>query len=171
MHELLRGVVKDPPPCVDTTPVPTKAGLTQRSIAMKRIENTSCGGCHSKFEPLAFGLERFDGLGSFHQHDEHGNELRDDGEVLFPGDAEPIAFGSSGELMDLLGASERVRETITWKLTQFALGRPLVAEDAAIVAEIHKSSQQNGGTYSNLLKAIVLSDLVQTIRTEPDNHN
>ncbi|HIE95942.1 MAG TPA: DUF1588 domain-containing protein, partial [Fuerstia sp.] len=39
MHELLRGVVKDPPPCVDTTPVPTKAGLTQRSIAMQRISN------------------------------------------------------------------------------------------------------------------------------------
>ena len=44
MHELLRGVVKDPPPCVDTTPVPTKAGLSQRVIAEGRIANEACGG-------------------------------------------------------------------------------------------------------------------------------
>ena len=37
MHELLRGVVRDPPPCVDTTPVPSKPGLTQRMISESRI--------------------------------------------------------------------------------------------------------------------------------------
>ena len=63
MHDLLRGVVKDPPPCVDTSPVPSKPELTQRAIAEQRIANKKCGGCHGKFEPLAFGLERFDGLG------------------------------------------------------------------------------------------------------------
>jgi hypothetical protein len=171
MHELLRGVVKDPPPCVDTTPVPTKAGLTQRSIALQRLNNTNCGGCHGKFEPLAFGLEKFDGLGSFHHHDEHGNELRDDGEVLFPGDAKPVAFKSSGELMDLLAESDRVREAITWKLTQFALGRPPVAEDAFVVESIHRTSQKEGGTYASLIKAIVMSDLVQAIKTETDEPN
>ena len=49
MHELLRGVVKDPPPCVDTTPVPTKPGLSQRMIAEERIANETCGGCHGRF--------------------------------------------------------------------------------------------------------------------------
>jgi hypothetical protein len=166
MHELLRGVVRDPPPCVDTTPVPTKPGLTNRSIAESRLANKSCTGCHAKFEPLAFGLERFDGLGTWHESDEHGNQLRDDGNVLFPGEEEPVAYQSSAELMDVLAKSDRVAQSLTWKVTQFALGRPLGAEDAAQLAEIHRAAQQGGGTYQSLMTAIVLSDLVQTTRTE-----
>jgi hypothetical protein len=168
LHDLLRGVVKDPPPCVDTTPVPSKPGLTQRAIAESRIANANCGGCHAKFEPLAFGLEKFDGLGAYHEQDEHGNKLRDDGQVLFPGRDKPIAYQSSLELMDLLAESGRVRESITWKLTQFALGRPLGAADAPIIDEIHKSAQQSGATYGNLITAVVLSDLVQKTRTETE---
>jgi hypothetical protein len=166
MHELLRGVVRDPPPCVDTSPVPTKPGLTKRAIAESRLANQSCTGCHAKFEPLSFGLEKFDGLGSFHEADEHGNTLREDGEVLFPGEERPVAYKTAAELMDLLAKSERVRESLTWKITQFALGRPLDAQDAPVIADIHHTAQQAGGTYANLMTAIVLSDLVQTTRTE-----
>ena len=91
--------------------------------------------------------------------------LRDDGEVLFPGEAEPVAYESSVELMDLLAASERVKESLTWKVAQFALGRPLVAEDAAKLKEVHLVSQEGGGTYPSLMAAIVLSDLVQKTAT------
>ena len=166
MQELLRGVVRDPPPCVDTTPVPSKPGLTQRAISEARLVNKSCTGCHAKFEPLSFGLEKFDGLGAFHEVDEHGNKLREDGNILFPGQEQPVAYKSSAELMDLLAKSDRVRETLTWKVTQFALGRPLGAEDAPIIAQIHRASQQGGGTYASLMTAIVTSDLVLMTRPE-----
>jgi hypothetical protein len=166
MHELLRGVVRDPPPCVDTTPVPTKPGLTQRAIAESRIANKNCAGCHSKFEPLSFALEKFDGLGTFHETDEHGNKLREDGNILFPGEAKPVAYESAAKLMELLAKSDRVQQSLTWKVTQFAVGRPLGAEDAAIVADIHRDAQKGGGTYASLMTAIVLSDLVQRTRTE-----
>lgn len=166
LHDLLRGTVNAPPPCVNTTPPPTKAGLTQRGIAEQRIANQQCGVCHARFEPLAFGLEKFDGIGGFHTLDEYGNQLRDDGEVLFPGEAEPVSYASSVALMDLLAASERVNESLTWKVAQFALGRPLVADDAAKLKEVHRVAQENGGTYSSLMAAIVLSDLVQQTATE-----
>ena len=162
MHDLLRGVVKDPPPCVDTTPVASQPGLSQRRIAEKRIANANCGGCHSKFEPLAFGLERFDGLGSYFEKDSHGNRLREDGQILFPGAAKPVAYRTSAELMNHLAASDRVRQSITWKLTQFALGRPLGARDARAVEAIHQAGWQNTGTYANLITAIALSELFQT---------
>jgi hypothetical protein len=80
---------------------------------------------------------------------------------LFPGEAEPVKYKSSAEMMDLLAASERVRESITWKATQFALGRPLGASDARAVAEIHRAAQEGGGTYQSLMAAIVTSDLVR----------
>ena len=169
LHELLRGVVKDPPPCVDTTPVPTKEGLTQRGVAEARIANESCGGCHAKFEPLAFGLEKFDGLGAYRDTDEHGNRLRDDGEVLFPGDASPMRYQSAAELMNTLAKSDRVRQTMTWKVTQFALGRPLVPADARILDKIHRAAQEGGGTYASLMTAIVTSELVLTTRTESND--
>lgn len=166
MHELLRGVVRDPPPCVDTTPVPTRPGLTQRDIAEARLANQACRGCHSRFEPLAFALERFDGLGSFHELNEHGNKLRQDGEVLIPGREEPIRYQTTAEFLELLSSSDRVSETLTWKVSQFAVGRPLGQEDYATMTRIHEVSQQGGGTWNSLITAIVLSDLVWMARTE-----
>jgi hypothetical protein len=167
MRELLRGVVRDPPPDVDTTPVPSTPGRSQRMVSEQRIANRSCTGCHARFEPLAFGLEKFDGLGAFHTVDAHGNNLREDGQILFPGDDQPVEYKTSRELMDRLAKSERVRETFTWKITQFSLGRPLRADDARTVAEIHRAAWQAGGTYAQIMIALVTSDLVMLTRTEP----
>ena len=75
--------------------------------------------------------------------------------------------------MDLLATSDRVKETLTWKVTQFAIGRPLTSADFDIVKEIHRNAEQiakdqgaTGATYRSLVKAIALSDLVQTTQTE-----
>ncbi len=170
MHELLRGVVNDPPPCVDTTPAPTEPGVTQRTQAVQRIINHNCGGCHSKFEPLAFGLEKYDGAGRWRESDEHGNELREDGNILFPGSADPVEYTTSAELMELLATSDRVSNSLTWKIAQFAVGRPLGAKDAALVNKIHQTLQKNGGTWQSLMTAILLSDLIQTTQTELASH-
>jgi hypothetical protein len=167
LHDLLRGTIKDPPPGTDTTPVPSKPGQSQRTIAEMRINDKACGGCHKKFEPLAFGLERYDGLGTFRTHDRFQNLLREDGELLIPGNAKPVPYKSSAELMDLLAGNDRVAENITWKLTQFALGRPLTGPDVPIVKQIHAQSLKNGGNYTDTMTAIVLSDLVRM--SQPDN--
>ncbi|MGI9472825.1 MAG: LamG-like jellyroll fold domain-containing protein [Rubripirellula sp.] len=167
LNDLLFSEVGDPPPGLDTTPVPTSPGRTHRAIATERVESTSCGGCHSRFEPLAYGLEKFDGLGAFHDLDEHGNRLREDGQILFPGEAESVGYESSAEMMDLLANSDRVKECLTRKVTQFSLGRPLYASDASTVRAIHEASQRGGGTYQSLLREIILSELVQVTRTEP----
>ena len=168
LHDVLRGVVQDPPPGLDVTPVPTKPGLSQRKIAEDRIQNKSCGGCHAKFEPLAFALEKFDGLGSWHENDEHGNKLREDGNILMPGAAKAIDYQTTAQFMDYLASSDRVSQSIAWKLAQFALGRPLGPEDAPALDEIHRESKKRGGTYHALISAIIQSDLVQTTRTEKD---
>jgi hypothetical protein len=168
LHDILRGTVKDPPAGLDTTPVPSKPGLPQRLIAEKRIGNMACGGCHSRFEPLAFGLEKYDGIGVFHHKDEHGNGLREDGEVLFPGAPDSVKYKSSKELMDLLATSDRVKESMTWKVAQFSLGRPLGSAEARSVKKIHQAAWKAGGTYASLIEAIVVSDLVMLSQTEPE---
>lgn len=161
LHDLLRGTVNDPPAGLDTTPVPSSRGQSQRLISEDRIADNSCGGCHVKFEPLAFGLERYDGLGSYYKRDVYGNRLRQDGEILFPGSSEAVRYNTSAELMDLLANSDRVQETIVWKLAQFAMGRSLGARDAAAIQSIHKESQASGGTYADAIAAIAKSELVR----------
>jgi len=160
LHDLLRGTVKDPPPCVDTTPVPTKPGQTNRDVSEMRLKNVACGGCHARFEPLAFGLEKFDGLGTYREKDQHGNQLHEDGEILIPGTAKPLDYETSAELMNLLAASKRVQESLTWKVVQFCLGRPLLAADAREVRRIHEVSQTQGGTWKSTIAALATSDLV-----------
>ena len=166
LKELLFGEVGSPPPGLDTTPPPTSPGRSHRAISMERVNSPACGGCHSRFEPLAFGLEKFDGLGGFQEVDEHGNVLREDGEVLIPGQSEPIAYNVAAEMMDLLAGSERVEQTLVRKLTQFALGRPLIADDEEAVLAIHRQAKQAGLTYPSLMAALLESDLVQLTRTE-----
>ena len=161
LRNLLRGTVKDPPPCLDTTPIPSSPGESQRVISEERIANSSCGGCHEKFEPLAFGLERFDGLGAYYKRDVFGNRLREDGEVLFPGGEAAQPYSKSSQMMDLLAESDRVAETITRKLVQFVMGRPLGARDAIEIKKIFQEGQANGGTYQSLLIAIATSDLMR----------
>lgn len=166
LHDVLRGSVNDPPPCVDTTPKPSEPGLTQRGIAEERVANPACGGCHSRFEPLAYGLEKFDGLGTYRETDEHGNPLREDGEVVFPHTGETVSYETADELMNILARSGRAVETITWKLAQFALGRPPDAGDAAALKAAHAAARADGGTYAATVRAIALSDLVLKKRTE-----
>ena len=169
LNDLLFSEVGDPPPGLDTTPVPTSPGTTHRAIATERIQSESCGGCHARFEPLAFGLEIFNGLGTFQRVDEHGNKLRQDGQILFPGEAVPAPYRNSAEMMDLLAGNERVKQCLTRKVSQFALGRPLDASDAPSLRRIYQASQKQGGTYQSLVAAIVLSDLVRSTMTEPES--
>ena len=166
LKELLFSEVGDPPPGLDTTPVPAAPGRSHRSIAMQRVTSSACGGCHSRFEPLAFGLERFDGLGTYQETDEHENHLRQDGEILFPGEPKAVPYRTSAEMMSLLANSDRVSQCLTRKVIQFSLGRPLFAADAKAVREIQAASQRDGGTYPAVLTAIILSDLVQQTQTE-----
>jgi hypothetical protein len=167
LRDLLYSTVGNAPPGVDTTPVPTRPGQSQRIIAEARLANNACTACHSKFEPLAFGLEKFDGVGAHRETDAHGNPLREDGEILFPGRNKPVAFKTSEEFMKLLAGSARVQKNLTRNVTQFALGRPLVASDAPVLDKIHAAAQKGGGTNASLITAIVLSDLVQKTQTKP----
>lgn len=159
LHDLLRGSVKDPPPGVDTTPVPSAPGLSQRKVAERRMLDQSCGGCHVKFEPLAFGLEQYDGLARYTTRDHFKNELRQDGEILIPGTPAPVEYKTSRELMDLLAKSPRVRQNIIWKLTQFSLGRPIATTDRLHLDKLLEKVRDRQ-TYQNVILHLATSPLI-----------
>jgi hypothetical protein len=166
LHDLLRGAVKDPPPGTNTTPVASEPGLSQRGVAELRLADKSCGGCHQRFEPFAFAFERYDGVGAYQVRDSFGNALRQDGKVLLPGADAAVSYNTTAELMDLLAKSERVSENITWKIAQFALGRPLASSDRAALSRAHREAKKNGGTYAAVISALAISDLIRMIPPE-----
>lgn len=159
LHDLLRGSVKDPPSGVDTTPVPSAPGLSQRKVAERRMLDQSCGGCHAKFEPLAFGLEQYDGLARYTTRDHFKNELRQDGKILIPGTTAPVKYKTTRELMDLLAKSPRVRQNIIWRLAQFSLGRPIATTDRLHLDKLFEKVRDKE-SYQNVLLHLATSPLI-----------
>ncbi|MEL7338431.1 MAG: DUF1588 domain-containing protein, partial [Planctomycetota bacterium] len=162
MQQLLRGVVNDPPPCVDTTPVEGQPGVSQRMISDQRVAAQACGGCHTRFEPLAHGLEAYDGLGYFQKEDHYGNATRSDGMILIPTTNQSKKFQSTRQMVRILGDSDRVSHSLVWQIAQFAMGRPLTATDQPLVDDIHRRAMQSGGRYRDVSAEIAASPLMQT---------
>jgi hypothetical protein len=162
LETVLCGHVHEPPPGVDTTPMETTPGFSRRDEAELRVNSAACGGCHSQMDTLAFGLERFDGSGAYAIEDEHGNVLRQDGFVKFPGRDEQVPYESVAELMDVLASSERVRDCMSLKASQFSLGRPLAAVDGCALASVRDRFAASDGSYQELMVAIALSPMSRT---------
>ena len=167
MRTLMCGDVDDPPPGADTTPVPPEPGLSQRQIAQGRVDDPSCGGCHQQFELLAYGFERYDGVGGYVEVDEYGNALRGDGLVKFSSSLPLQPFETPEQAGELFAESEVVSACFTLKVAQFALGRPLQPSDGCFLEQIHLRTLEQGGDLASLLAAIATSDLTRTTLTEP----
>ena len=69
-------------------------------------------------------------------------------------------YHTAPELFDLLAASQRVQENITWKLAQFALGRPIATSDRPHLYSVHLESTKRGHTYQNVITALATSPLI-----------
>lgn len=162
----LCGGLDDPPSGVDTTPPEVEPGQSQRLYSEERVDNPSCGGCHSQMEPLAWGLERFDAVGRYQLEDRFGNPLGEDGSIRFPGDDATTPYTTTAELMDRLRASERVRDCVTLTAAQYAVGRPILGTDGCTMTEVRDRFAASDGTYRALLLAIASSRGFRSIRTE-----
>ena len=149
-ENVLCKTVAQPPVDVDDTPPASEPGRTQRSYSEERRAEPACS-CHSVFDPFAYALEVFDGVGAFSPVDHLGNELRSDGS--YPG-ADGLEFENARELMDLLADDPAVETCFAKKHLQFAIGRPLSDADECVVEEIADAFEDGGGTYRAMILAI-----------------
>lgn len=166
LQTLLCGDLASPPPGIDTTPPEVEPGKSQRDYSEERTNNASCAGCHIQMEPLAWGLERFVADGTYRTEDWLGNPLREDGYLLLPGEGEEKPYTTVGEMMDLLAGSDRVRECLALKGTQFAVARPLLESDTCSIDGLQASFAASDGTWRDLVLGITLSPGFRSIRVE-----
>ena len=115
--------------------------------------------CHSKLDPLGFGLENFDGVGGWRDAD--GGVAVDSSGTLPSGES----FQGPGELKTILkGHTQQFTRCLTEKMLTYALGRGLEDDDRCAVDQIVKALETDRYRFSTLILAIVKSDPFQKRR-------
>jgi hypothetical protein len=115
-------------------------------------KNPACASCHSRMDPLGFGLENFNAIGAWRTE-----------EGKFPVDAsgslpDGRSFQTPAELKAILKADREVFvRALTEKLLTYALGRGLERYDRPIVTEITAKLPARDYKFSELVLEIVNS--------------
>jgi len=137
-------------PPLDATNVGQSGTLRQQMEEHRK--NPACASCHSRMDPLGFGLENFNAIGAWRTE-----------EGKFPVDASGAlpdgrSFHSPAELKAILKADrDPFVRCISEKLLTYALGRGLERYDRPIVNEIAAKLPTKDYKFSQLVLEIVHS--------------
>ena len=161
LEQLLGTPPPPPPPNVPTIQEDQKA-LSAATVRLRMEQHrakVSCAVCHSKLDPLGFGLENFDAVGGWRDID--GGTAVDSSGTLPSGES----FRGPGELKTILKAHTRqFTRCLSEKLLTYALGRGLEEFDRCAVDQVVKSLEADRYRFSTLILAIVKSDPFQKRR-------
>ena len=112
----------------------------------------ACAICHVVMDPLGFGLENFDAVGSWREKD--GKHLIDSSGQLPNGDKYK---GAVGMINILKKEKEAFSRTVTRKLLTYALGRGLSPYDRCIIDDITQKMKKEDFRFETLVTSIVTS--------------
>lgn len=169
-HPLKRGIwmlerlLNDPPP--PPPPAVPEIDLADPEIAKltlkQRIENhrdhPACMSCHAKIDPWGIAFENFDAVGRF-RTTVQGNPVDSIG-VLFNKQELDGANGLKRFLLE--HRQDQFVRALVYKLTTFALGRPLTFGDRAAIDEITAQTRTQGDGLATMVTLIVTSELFQS---------
>jgi hypothetical protein len=154
LEEILGAPTPPPPPNaggLSANDAP-EAGLTFRQRLEKHREKPQCASCHSRMDPIGFGLENFDGIGRW--RDEIGGKPVDSSGILATGEK----FSGPAELKQhVLMQKEEFVRNLTEKMLAYALGRGLEPYDIPTVRKITVAVAKDNYRSGTLLREIVKS--------------
>ena len=129
------------------------ANLTLRQRTELHRTDSVCTNCHKILDPIGFGLENFDAIGRWRDHDDTGGAIDAAGEI--PGGKR---FSSPQELKVLIAArQEELARNLTVKLLAYALCRQLEGYDEIVVDRLMETIAKDGYRMQSLIIAIVTS--------------
>jgi hypothetical protein len=163
LENLLNAPPPPPPPDIPTVDEAAVGSAgTLREQLEKHRSNTTCASCHSRMDPLGFGLENFDAIGAWRTH-----------EGKFPIDAKGAlpdgrSFAGPVELAAILKSDrDAFAECISEKMLTYALGRGLQVHDWPAVRRIVRGLAADQYRFSRLVVGIVNSAPFLYRRPEP----
>jgi hypothetical protein len=146
-----------PPPPPDVTALKEERAAEPAVSVRRRLEQhraqASCAVCHNRMDPLGFGLENYDGVGTW--RDKDAGAPVDASGTLPSGES----FRGPGELKAILKARPReFARCLTEKMLTYALGRGLEASDRCAVDRIVRDLESREYRFSALVHGIATSD-------------
>jgi hypothetical protein len=160
--EQLLGIPPPPPPPNVPTLQEDQKALNAATVRLRMEQHrakVNCAVCHSKLDPLGFGLENFDAIGGW--RDKDGGTAVDSSGTLPSGES----FRGPAELKRILKAHTRqFTRCLSEKLLTYELGRGLEEYDRCAVDQIVKTLEADRYRFSTLILAIVKSDPFQKRR-------
>jgi hypothetical protein len=137
---------------------------TIRQIMEEHRANPTCNACHGVMDPLGFALENFDTIGAYRTMDHFTRTTIDASGRLVDGTA---VNGPADLRAALLARSEQFVQTLTEKLTTYALGRSLEYYDMPAIRTIVRNAKASNYTFSSIVMGIVNAPAFRSSRVEP----
>ena len=129
---------------------PLTGTLRQRLEAHRK--NPICASCHKRMDPIGFGLENYDAIGSWRLND--GDSPIDPSGTL----ADGRSFqGSNGLRKILLDGKDQFAKAFTERLLTYALGRGVVSRDQCNVKAMADKVAAKNYRFSAVVAEIVTS--------------
>jgi mono/diheme cytochrome c family protein len=165
VSENILGVVPpEPPDDIPAFKTPEKNEGTIREQFEAHRADPVCASCHSRFDPLGFGLENYDATGRW-RTTERDNPVDSTG-TLPSGES----FEGSAELRAILVSNpDKFVRNFTRKVLTYALGRGVEYFDRPVVAGIEEAVAADDYKFQSLIREIVLSIPFQMRRGEGEH--
>lgn len=146
-----------PPPPPPGVPALREEGRMATGTLRQRLEqhrkDPGCASCHSRLDPMGFGLENFDPIGAWREKE--GNAPVDASGTL-PGG---VTFTGPAELKKvLLSQKDQFIKSLSERLLTYALGRGLENFDRCATQNIAQTVKKSGYRFSSLVTEIVRSE-------------
>lgn len=160
-EHLLAGIVPEIPIGVDArVPEDPHRTLRERFDVVKKEE---CWRCHKKMNPLGMPFEMFDDFGRFRDKIKLDNNEIKPAIVngVLSGTGDPKLDGPVKDAVDLinkLGASTRVRQSIIRHVFRYWMGRNETLDDSPTLMAADKAYVDSGGSFKELLVSLLTSD-------------
>jgi len=135
LEKLLNSPPPQPPPNVPEIESATDKPISNRELVELHRKQKACASCHDKIDPIGFGLENFNTVGLWRDHEMVDGEKRpiNSTGILISG----VKFHNLPELQKLIKSQEhKLAQNLVETMTSYAIGRQIEFSDKANVASV-----------------------------------
>tara|TARA_Y100001934_G_scaffold280777_1_gene388443 strand:- start:1722 stop:3581 length:1860 start_codon:yes stop_codon:yes gene_type:complete len=156
LERVLGETVPPPPPDVpelEEQNATSIEGLSLRQRTELHQNDPVCASCHRTLDPIGFGLENFDAIGRWRDHDDTGGPIDAAGKL-----PNGETFSNPAELKQLIaGRAEELARNLTERLLAYALCRPLEGYDEVVMDQLMEKIARDDYRMQSIITEIVTS--------------
>jgi hypothetical protein len=163
--------VADPPPGVNTNlpPVSEDRPQTNRDRMGQHVSNPSCAVCHNLIDPIGYGLEKFDAIGSRQDNlellfypDPHGPHKREPPKRMelpldtkgFVAGIPDAQFSSPRQLGAILARTPQCGECVVKQYFRYVAGRLETPADRPLIRKVYEDFRNSGFRFQELMVSL-----------------